>query len=97
MNKITIGENNLDFRLTIESWKKLKDICGITPANLQQKIGEDMAAVISSLVFYGLSPEDRAKFPQDKIDSLIDLSIANQITAIVENSLTPRKDDEQKN
>lgn len=97
MAKLTIGENELNFKLTIESWKKLKDVCGITPANLQQKINEDMATVVSNLVFYGLSPEDREKFPQDKIDGLVDLSIANQITAIVEQSLTPRKDDDQKN
>jgi hypothetical protein len=89
MAKIKIGEKEFEFKLTLESWKRLKE-CDITPGNIQQKINEDMAAVISSIVFYGLTPADRA-ITQETIDQTIDLSIAKQITALIEESLTGDK------
>ena len=98
MARIKIGEKEFEFRLTLESWKRLKESCGITPNKLQEKINEDMAGVISALVFYGISPEDRKEMTQEKIDGLVDLSMAKQITDIVSESLSVKeKDDEPKN
>jgi hypothetical protein len=93
MAKIKIGEKEFDFKLTLESWKRLKE-CGITPSNIQEKINEDMAAVISSIVFYGLVPADRT-ITQETIDQTIDLSIAKQITVLIEESLSGGKDEKK--
>jgi hypothetical protein len=97
MDKIKIGEKEFGFKLTLESWKRLKE-SGITPGNLQKKIDEDMAGTISALVFYGLSPDERKQTKQEEIDLIADLSIANQITEIVKKSIEgEKKDDEPKN
>lgn len=96
--QITISGKEYGFRLTLESWKKLKEVAQITPNNLQQKIEEDMAGVVSFLVFYGLSPEDRKTTTQQEIDESIDLAIVKQITDIVQAGLSPTdKDDDPKN
>jgi hypothetical protein len=90
MDKIKIGEKEFGFKLTLESWKRLKE-SGITPGNLQK-------GTISALVFYGLSPDERKQTKQEEIDLIADLSIANQITEIVKKSIEgEKKDDEPKN
>jgi hypothetical protein len=98
MDKITIGEKEFGFRLTVESWKRLKENGGITPANIQQKIEEDMAGTVSSIVFYGLSVEDRKTTTQEWVDANIDLSIAQTISEFIQKSVSSaKKDDDQKN
>lgn len=86
MAKIKIGEKEFEFKLTIESWKRLKE-CGITPNNIQEKINDDMAAVISNIVFYGLSVDDRKVCTQEFIDLNIDLSIVQNLIKYIEEGL----------
>jgi hypothetical protein len=95
MNTIKIGEKEFGFKLTLESWKRLKEAGGITPSNIQKKIEEDIAGVVSSIVFYGLSPDDRKVISQEIIDQNIDLSIVKDIVPMIEASLS--KDDGPKN
>ena len=87
MKAILINGKEYELKYTIESWKKLKKECGLTPVNVQDKIQEDAASVISSLVFYGLSPNDRATVTPDMIDENLDFSVLNIVLAAVQGSV----------
>lgn len=87
MASINIGEKLFNIKYTIESWKRLKEFHDITPTNLEIKLNEDVAGVISALIYYGLSPKDRQEVSQDVIDLNIDFSAVNIITNTVRESL----------
>lgn len=95
METLKIGGKDYGFKLTLESWKRLKER-GITPQNMEEKIKEDMAGVVSDILYFGLSVSDRSQVKQDDIDALVDLSIAKDITEAVQRSIPTGKDDEEK-
>ncbi len=66
----TVCINNKDYELkyTIESWKKLKSSSDVTPNNIQEKLNQDFASVISSVIYYGMSPSDRALVTLESLD-----------------------------
>lgn len=85
MAQIKIGEKTYQLKYTLESWKKLKEKCDITPHNVQDKINEDAAGSLSSLVFYGLNPTDRNSLTTDIIDTNLGFgSVDNVLEAVME-------------
>lgn len=68
MVTIDIGEKQFSLKYTLESWKKLKENCGITPQNAQEKLNEDPASTLSSLVYYGILPKEREGISAQEID-----------------------------
>ena len=99
MNKIRIAGNGYDFKLTLASWKELKKNYDLTPTNFNEKINEDFANILSAIIYFGLSPEDRKNINQQYIDENVDLSVIGELKNLIESSLVPvvRKDDDPKN
>lgn len=65
--------NGKEYRLkyTLESWKKLKTECKVTPQNVDEKSKEDPAKLLADLIYYGLLPADREKVTMDQIESSV--------------------------
>lgn len=85
MAQIKIGEKEYQLKYTLESWKKLKEKCDITPHNVQDKINEDAAGSLSNLVFYGLNPTDRNSVTTDFIDVNLGFgAVDNVLEAVME-------------
>lgn len=85
MAQIKIGEKEYQLSYTLESWKKLKEMCNITPHNVQDKLNEDAAGSLSSLVYYGLNPNDRSTVTNDAIDLNLGFeAVDNVLEAVME-------------
>lgn len=104
MGKVTISGKEYDLKYTIESWKRLKEKHDITPLNFQDKINDDFASCISSLIMFGLAPADREKVKVEDIDSSFGFEIMDTILPIIVNGMpksstnvSREKDDDQKN
>lgn len=92
MSRIKIGEKEYQLNYTLESWKKLKEKCDITPHNVQDKINEDIAGSLSSLVYYGLNPTERNSITTDFIDLNLGFgAVDNVLEAVMESMPTPAK------
>lgn len=83
MVTIKIKDREVELKYTIESWKTLKKVAGITPMNFETKVQEDMADSISALLYYGLSPEERSITIQNELDTFIDFTIMDKISEAV--------------
>lgn len=83
MAKITINGKDYTLKYTIESWKRLKEKHDITPINFQDKINEDFASCISSLIMFGLAPSDREKVKIEDIDNSFGFEIMDVILPII--------------
>lgn len=91
--KIKIKDQEFELKYTIESWKKLKSQGDITPMNIQEKLNADFASCMSSIILYGLSPEDRSKTNIEEIDSVFGFDVIDIILpAIMENMPKSVKD-----
>lgn len=65
---IKINNKEFELKYTIESWKRLKEKSEITPTNIQTKLQDDFAGNISSIIYFGLSPKDRAEITLEQLD-----------------------------
>lgn len=84
--KIKIKDQEFELKYTIESWKKLKSEKDITPMNIQEKLNADFADCMSTIIFYGLNKDDRAKITIEDIDVEFGLEVIDTILpAIMEN------------
>lgn len=84
--KIKINEQEFALKYTIESWKKLKSESDITPLNIQEKLNADFANCMSTIIYYGLSIEDRTKTSTQEIDVAFGFDIIDVILpSIMEN------------
>lgn len=84
--KIKINEKEFSLKYTIESWKKLKSESDITPLNIQEKLNADFANCMSTIIYYGLSIEDRSKTTIAEIDVAFGFDVIDVILpAIMEN------------
>lgn len=92
MRKIKIGNEEFEFKLTLESWKKLKKEAGITPHNVQAKLDEDVIGSFSYILFYGLLPKDREIMTQEKIDSSIDMNDIKKLSEEIKLSLSDEEE-----
>lgn len=104
MTKVTISGKEYGLKYTIESWKRLKEKHDITPLNFQDKINADFASCISSLIMFGLSPDDREKVKNEDIDSSFGFEVMDIIIPIIvagmpkTSAKTPAEtDDDRKN
>lgn len=71
---IEIKGKSYELKYTIESWKKLK-VKGINPTNIEDKLKDDFAEVISSIVYYGLSVEARTEVTVEELDAAFGIDI----------------------
>lgn len=86
MNKIKINNKEFSLKYTIESWKQLKLKSDITPLNIQHKLNADFAECMSSIIFYGLSVEDRTKTSIEEIDIACGFDVLDLVmVAIMDN------------
>jgi hypothetical protein len=103
MGKVTISGKEYELKYTIESWKRLKEKHEITPLNFQDKINDDFASCISSLIMYGLAPSDREKVKVEDIDSSFGFEIMDVILPIIVDGMpkttnvSRETDDDRKN
>lgn len=87
MAKVTINSKDYVLKYTIESWKKLKENHGITPNNFQDKLNEDFASVVSSIIFYGISPADRSSIKIEELDSQLGFDVVDVLFEAIMESM----------
>jgi hypothetical protein len=73
--EIRIGDNIHPLKLTLGSWKRLKEDFDITPSNFQQRMEEDSASVISAFFFCSLPVDVRVPDTQKILDEEFELNI----------------------
>ncbi len=81
---VQIKGKEYPLKYTIESWKQLKAKHGITPMNIQEKMNEDFAGFISGVIFYGLSPENRAAVKAEDIDLAFGFEVMDIVRPAIE-------------
>lgn len=91
--KIKINDIEYSLKYTIESWKKLKSEADITPTNIQERLNADFANCMSTIIYYGLSIDDRSKVKIEQLDVAFGFDIIDIILpAIMENMPKAVKD-----
>ena len=87
MYEIKIKDKKFKLKLTLEGWKKLKVENDLTPANVEMKMLEDTASVLSALVYYAIDMNERNSVDIDELDASLDFRISEIIGEVIASSL----------
>jgi len=86
---INILDKQYELKFTIGFWKKIKEVCEVTSANMQQKLEEDFGNVCSQIIYYGCYYANKENCPTlEDIENNLDRSVCDAIEQALINGMT---------